>query len=123
MRPRTIATSIAFLLLRIACFAQPGGDMKPPGIEERIKMIDEKICQPLNLDNTQKIKVLTAFHDFFVEMDKIAKPPARPDKTMADALTKTRDDKVKQAIPAALFPKYLELEKTTRPKEPKEGKP
>lgn len=81
-------------------------------------MVDEKICQPLKLNSTQKVKVLTAFRDFFVELDKIAKPPARPEKSKVDALSKIRDDKVKLAIPANLFQKYLELELSTRPKRP-----
>jgi hypothetical protein len=121
MKFKIIAISIAFLLIGNMCFAQPGNTgMKPPGIEERLKMVYEKICQPLKLDKSQKEKVLLAFNDFFVEMDKSAKPPEKPEKSKVDALSKIRDEKVKQAIPATLYTKYLELEMTTRPKEPKE---
>jgi len=112
------------LLTGGACFSQPGnGGMKPPSIEERLKMVDKEICQPLKLDKSQTEKVTAAFKDFFVEMDKIATPPARPEKSKVDALAKTRDEKVKQTIPATLYPKYLELEKATRPKGPEEGRP
>jgi hypothetical protein len=83
----------------------------------------KEICQTLKLDKTQTAKVSAAFKDFFVEIDKIATPPARPEKSKVDALAKKRDEKVKQAIPAALYPKYLELEKATRPKGPETGCP
>jgi hypothetical protein len=45
-------------------------------------------------------------------------PPPMPDKSKIDALAKIRDDKVKLAIPEALYPKYFYLEKTTRPPKP-----
>lgn len=124
MKTITLAIGIAILLIGSTCFSQPGnGDMKPPGIEERLKMVDKEICQPLKLDKSQTEKVTAAFKDFFVALDKTATPPARPEKTKADALAKIRDEKVKQAIPASLYPKYLELEIATRPKGPEEGRP
>ncbi|MFZ4550078.1 MAG: hypothetical protein ACOYN4_21700 [Bacteroidales bacterium] len=124
MKTIKLAIVLAILLTGSACFSQPGnGGMKPPSIEERLKMVDKEICQPLKLDKTQTGKVSAAFKDFFVELDKIAAPPARPEKSKVDALAKIRDEKVKQAIPAALYAKYLELEKATRPKGPEEGRP
>ncbi|MBK6963609.1 MAG: hypothetical protein IPH20_06565 [Bacteroidales bacterium] len=124
MKTRLVYTAFAFLLGLNSCFSQPGnGGMKPPGIEERLKMVDKEICQPLKLNKTQKEKVSAAFNDFFVELDKLATPPARPEKTKVDALAKNRDEKVKQAIPAASYPKYLELEMATRPKGPEAGRP
>jgi len=124
MKTTMFIIGIAFLLIGSACFSQPGnGGMKPPSIEERLKMVDKEICQPLKLDKSQTEKVTAAFKDFFVELDKTATPPARPEKAKADAFAKVRDEKVKQAIPAALYPKYLELEKAARPKGPEEGRP
>jgi len=124
MKAIKFAIGIVILLIGSACFSQPGkGGMKPPSIEERLKMVDKEICQPLKLDKTQTGKVSAAFNDFFVGIDKIATPPARPEKSKVDALAKIRDEKVKQAIPAALYAKYLELEKATRPKGPEEGRP
>jgi len=123
MKTIKIAIGIAILLIGNACFSQPGnGGMKPPSIEERLKMVDKEICQPLKLDKAQKEKVSAAFNDFFVELDKLATPTARPEKTKVDALAKSRDEKVKQAIPATSYTKYLELEKAARPKGPEEGK-
>jgi hypothetical protein len=124
MKTKLVYTAIVFLLYLNSCFWQPGkGGMKPPSIEERLKMVDKEICQPLKLDKSQNEKVKAAFKDFFVEMDKIATPPDRPEKSKIDVLAKKRDEKVKLAIPAAMFPKYLELEKATCPKGPKEGRP
>lgn len=124
MKTKLVYTAIVFFLYLNSCFTQPGnGGMKPPGIEDRLKMVDKEICQPLKLDKTQKEKVSAAFKDFFVALDKLTTPPARPDKTKVDALAETRDAKVKRAIPAALFPTYLELEKAARPKGPEAGRP
>lgn len=124
MKARIFAISLFFLLIGSVSFAQAGSEnMKPPTIEERMKMVDEKICQPLKLNSTQKAKVLIAFRDFFNELDKSAKPPARPEKSKVDALAKIRDDKVKVAIPANLFQKYLELELNSRPKRPNGSNP
>jgi hypothetical protein len=124
MKTIKFAIGIAILLIGSTCFSQPGnGSMKPPSIEERLKMVDKEICQPLKLDKSQTEKVTAAFKDFFVELDKTVTPPARPEKAKVEALAKTRDEKVKQAIPAASYSKYLELEKTTRPRGPEEGRP
>jgi hypothetical protein len=124
MKTIKFGIGIAILLIGSACFSQPGkGGMKPPSIEERLKMVDKEICQPLKLGKSQTEKVTAAFKDFFVELDKTATPPAKPEKEKADALGKVRDEKVKQAIPASLYPKYLELEKATRPKGPEEDRP
>ena len=122
MTTKLFLAAITLILSMSNCISQPGnGGMKPPSIEERLKMVDEKICQPLKLDKTQTEKVSAAFKEFFTEMEKIAKPPARPEKSKADALAKIRDEKVKQAIPETLYTKYLDLEKSTRPKNPPEG--
>jgi len=124
MKTKLVYTAIVFLLYLNSCFSQPGkGGMKPPSIEERLKMVDKKICQPLELNKTQKEKVSAAFNDFFVGLDKLTTPPSRPEKSKVDALAKARDEKVKQAIPAASYPKYLELEMATRPKGPEAGRP
>jgi hypothetical protein len=124
MKTNLAYTAIAFLPGLNNCFSQPGnGGMKPPGLEDRLKMVDKEICQPLKLDKSQTAKVTAAFKDFFVELDKTITPPAKPEKAKTDALAKVRDEKVKLAIPAALYPKYLELEMATRPKGPGEGRP
>jgi hypothetical protein len=118
-------TKMAFIVLFISslstiCLAQPNGkEHKPPTIEERLKMVNEKICQPLKLDKNQTTKVSVIFKDFFTEMDKLidfkTNPPRMPEKSKVDALAKIRDNKVKNVIPENVFDKYIELEKSIRP--------
>ena len=92
---------------------------------ERIKMVKERICKPLNLDNLQTEKVSSAFNDFFEEMDQLVdkntKPPVRSEKSKVDSFAKIRDENVKLIIPESQFPKYLELELAGRPKGPEDG--
>jgi hypothetical protein len=126
MKTKIMLTLVMILFSGSFCFSQPEhGGMKPPSISERIKMVEERICQPLKLDQEQTEKVTTAFKDFFQELDKLVdrsiNPPVRPEKSKLDPLAKVRDEKVKLAIPEALFPKYLELEVALRPKGAAEG--
>ncbi len=74
MRSHIVVTTFFISLFTCVCFAQPqpdGKGRKPPTIEERLKMVNEKICQPLKLDKNQTAKVSVAFKDFFTEMDKL----------------------------------------------------
>ena len=128
MRSIIVVTAFFISLFIGACFAQPQSDgkgRKPPTVEERLKMVNEKICQPLKLDKNQTAKVSVAFKEFFTEMDKLidfkSNPPRMPEKSKIDALAKIRDNKVKKVIHENAFDKYLELEKSTRP--PHEGNP
>lgn len=124
-----IALTVLFIsLFTNVCFAQPkpdGKGRKPPTVEERLKMVNEKICTPLKLDKNQTATVSDAFKDFFTEMEKLidfrANSPRMPEKSKVGALAKIRDNKVKKVIPENVFTKYIELEKTTRP--PHEGNP
>jgi len=98
------------------------GGQKPPAIEERMKILEEKIIVPLSLNDTQKEKVRSAFKDFFTEMDKLrinpSNPKERPDKTKVEPLEKSRDEKVKQVLSTEQFIRYMELEKNSRPPKP-----
>ena len=128
MKTKVFATVIMVFSAVSFCLSQPNHDgMKPPSISERIKMVEERICQPLKLNKGQTEKVTTAFNEFFAEMDKLADksatPPARPEKSKLDALAKIRDEKVRLIIPESIFPKYLELELANRPKGPEDGGP
>ncbi|WP_281239684.1 hypothetical protein [Flavobacterium praedii] len=128
MRSIIVITSLFTVLFAGFCFAQPQADgkgRKPPTIEERLKMVNEKICQPLQLDKNQTAKISVVYKEFFTEMDKLidfkSNPPRMPEKPKVEALAKIRDSKVKKVIPENVFVKYLELEKSTRP--PHEGNP
>ncbi|OAZ04253.1 hypothetical protein [Flavobacterium succinicans] len=128
MRLVNVITVCLSILFTNICLAQPQSDSKgpkPPTLEQRLKMVTEKICLPLKLDKNQTKKVGDVFKDFFSEMDKSidlkTNPPRMPEKSKVEALAKIRDNKVKKIIPENLFDKYLELEKTIRP--PREGNP
>ena len=105
----------------------PNADNKtksvPPFSEERMKNLDNKICIPLSLSATQKEIVNKAFADFYTEMDKLRKPQANrqspPDKSKVEPLEKARDGKIKQVLSADQYKKYVELEKSLRPNQPK----
>jgi hypothetical protein len=122
MKSKIALTILCISLFTGVCFAQSqpdGKGRKPPTSEELLKMVNEKICQPLKLDKNQTAKVSIAFKEFFTEMDKLidfkSNPPRMPEKSKIDALAKIRDNKVKKVIPENVFDKYIELEKSTRP--------
>lgn len=98
----------------------------PQTTENRLKNVEEKIIKPLVLNASQKETVNKAFKDFYTEMEKLTKgqanAQARPDKAKVEPLEKTRDEKIKKVLTADQYKKYLELEKSSRPAKPKEGK-
>ncbi len=128
MKTNLVYTAIVFLLCLNSCYSQPGNaGMNPPGIEDRLKLVDKEICQPLKLGKSQSEKVSAAFKEFFVEMDKLvdknANPPAKPEKSKIDVLAKKRDDKIKLVLSKDQFPTYLALEEASRPPMPNGQKP
>jgi hypothetical protein len=96
----------------------------PPSLNERIRIIDEKICTPLKLTNVQKETVEKAFTDFYNETDALAKTAPQPgvpvDKAKIEPLKKSRDEKIRKVLSSDQFREYLELEKTIRPDRKKE---
>ncbi len=136
--------SLFFGFYTVNSFAQqPQGEnqgKKQPSIEERLKMISLKVCEPLDINEIQTKAVISAFRDFYVEVDKIMRPGQKPegelkgppphenhgalgdqkvfDKPKIEALEKIRNEKVKKIIPDEKYSKYLELELASRPKLP-----
>jgi hypothetical protein len=101
----------------------------PPTLEERLKIVEDKITKPLSLDSGQSAKVIAAFRLFYLEREKLkntsSNSDARPDREKVDALVKARDESIRSAIPESAFEKYRELEKSMHPHPPqveKEGK-
>ena len=90
-----------------------------PPLEERLKVVVEKICKPLILSEAQQETFVKAFSEFYTEMDKLRKSePTRQtplDKSKIDPLEKARDLQIKKVITSGQFAKYLELEKAARP--------
>ena len=117
----------SMLVLASILQAQPNQQQlppKPPTTEERLKRISEKIDKELQLNTAQKDKVLAAYKAFFADIEKYknkdVKQPLPPpvSKEIADKLSGERDVKIKQALSAEQYKKYIELEKTLRPKHP-----
>jgi len=109
----------------------PNGDgidkHAPRLLDERLKVVSEKICKPMALSAEQQQVVTKAFSDFYVEMDKLRQSGSDhqmpPDKSIVDPLEKARDLQIKKVITNAQFTKYLELEKAARPARPNGEKP
>ena len=95
---------------------------KPPSMEERMKLVDEKIIKPLSLNNSQSGTVTSAFREFFNEMDKLRQSQENNhgpiDKSKMEPFEKSRDEKIKQVLTTEQFVKYQELEKSARPPKP-----
>jgi Spy/CpxP family protein refolding chaperone len=127
-------TMILAAMLLIAGFVQAQSDQngrppKPPTPEERLKHVSEELNKQLTLTTAQKEKVLAAYKAFFTDMEKNKRkdakqpppPPPPVSKEIADKLSAERDAKVKAVLTSDQYKKYVEIEKTMRPKHP--GKP
>ena len=95
-----------------------------PTLKERLQHVTEKLDKGLQLTTAQKQQVVAAYTTFFVEMKKnkskdAAMPPPPPplvSKDIADKLSSERDTKIKAALTTTQYKKYVDLEKTLRPK-------
>lgn len=140
MKQRQLYVLAGLLLLSGNIVAQqgpPGDAPKPPGKEERLKHVSEKMEKELKLNASQKAKLTEAYKTFFSEMEALRKkengsnppppppPPPPRDKAAVDRLVKERDAKVKASLTTAQYQQYVELEKTMRPPGPgaKQGSP
>ena len=123
---------VAFMLLSVGlCKAQDNRLPKPPTIEQRLNRVSMELNKQMQLSPNQKEKILAAYKTFFADMDKNrdkdAPPPPPPPppvkKEIADKLAGERDAKIKQALTEEQYKKYVEIEKTLRPKRPFGGEP
>lgn len=127
---------VVVAMLLIAGFAQAQPDQngrppKPPTPEERLKHVSEELNKQLTLTAAQKEKILAAYKAFFADMEKNKSkdakqqppppPPPPVSKEIADKLSAERDAKIKAVLTPEQYKKYVDLEKTMRPKHP--GKP
>ena len=85
----------------------------PLSLQDRLKMVNEKIINPLALNTLQKEKINAVYQDFYTELDKIMKTltiaQGHPDKSKVEPLEKTRDEKIKLVLSGEQFLKYQEL--------------
>lgn len=112
----------------MVCAQEDRKPHKRPSAEERLKRVNEKLKQELQLSVKQEQAVANAYKLFFSEVDKlrpaqVPPPPPPPDKEKVEPLTKKRDAAIKAALTQAQYQKYVEVEKTLRPPKPGGSKP
>lgn len=108
-------TTFIFVLsffLTITAFSQP-----KRSLEDRLKMIEQKICKPLSLNKTDTEKVKSYFNEFFIEVDKLSALGTPPNREKVEVLSQIRDNKIKLILSEEQYKKYVKLEIETRPKE------
>ena len=97
-------------------------NQNPPPQQARLKVVDEKICKTLLLTSAQREIVLSAFSEFYSDMDKLMQTqggrPGPLEKSKVDPLGNARNLKVKQVVTEEQFKKFLELELKARPEKP-----
>ncbi len=132
MKKKFILFSVMSMVV-LCAMAQPQQPPKPPGTEEKLKHVSEKISKEITLTVAQKTKIEAAYKDFFIEMDKLrAKngkaetppppppPPPPGSKEEVDKLSQARDAKIRSVLSEAQYKKYTEIEKTLHPPRPGE---
>jgi hypothetical protein len=100
---------------------------KPPTVEEQLKRVTAELNKHPDLTTAQKEKVLDAYKTFFTEIEKESKngkplppppPPPPVSREVAEKLSKERDAKIKEVLTDEQYKKYVEIEKSMRPKRP-----
>jgi hypothetical protein len=112
------------LFLAVACCNSQ--DRPHPSMEDHLKRSQEMLQKELQMNTDQQKKVEQAFKDFMVEAENLHKenpPPSPPPmdpkmKAALDKLEQERDAKVKMALTAEQYKKYLEVAKKMRPPHP-----
>ena len=110
------------------------GRLKQMSPSQRQELRKELRSKWDSLSPEQKEKVKTAYKQFFEKIDalrgkgKIVAPPPPPppppgEKEAIDKLSKVRDEQIRQALSAAQYKKYQEIENTLRPPAPPKRMP
>jgi len=115
-----------FITLFLAVAFCNSQDRPHPSMEDHLKRSQEMLQKELQMNTDQQKKVEQAFKDFMVEAEKLHKenpppppPPMDPKmKAALDKLEQERDAKVKMALTAEQYKKYLEVAKKMRPPHP-----
>ncbi len=108
----------AVLLLSAGFIMAQGGGQRRP-IEERVKMVMEKITPALSLDKDQQPKTDSIYTDYYRAMEKFREtldPGTRPERSQFEKFVIERDEKLKKVFTEAQFKKFKEeVEPTLRP--------
>jgi hypothetical protein len=108
----------AVLLLSAGFIMAQGGGQRRP-IEERVKMVMEKVTPALSLDKDQQPKTDSIYTEYYRAIDKFREtlePGTRPDRSQFEKFVTERDEKLKKVFSEAQFKKFKEeVEPTLRP--------
>lgn len=112
------------IVIVFSAFIAHSQDKQHPPMEEHLKRSQEMLQKELQMTAGQQKKVGQAYKEFMVQAEKLHKekppPPLMDPKIKAefDKLIAQRDDKVKMALTADQYKKYVEVEKKIRPPHP-----
>ncbi|HSQ45043.1 MAG TPA: hypothetical protein VLM16_08610 [Ginsengibacter sp.] len=107
-----------FFAITISANAQQG--MPRRTVEERVKMVMDKLTTPLSLDTAEQSKTAAVFTDFYTAQDKMRADARasgnRPDRSEFVKMMNDRDDKLKTIFTDEQYKKFKdEVEPTLRP--------
>lgn len=102
------------LLITVNACAQ-SGNRNQPTVEERLNKVISTIEKKIEITDSQKTVIESAFTDFFTQADNEMKTSERPDKSVMDKLEKTRDLKVKETLSEDQYKVYLKISSQLRP--------
>ena len=109
----------AILLLSAGFIMAQGGGQQRRTVEERVKMVMEKITPALSLDKDQQPKTDSVYTEYYRAMDKFREtlePGTRPDRSQFEKFVADRDEKLKKVLTEAQFKKFKEeVEPSLRP--------
>src|SRR5688572_29665030 len=90
----------AVLLLSAGFIMAQGGGQRRP-VEERVKMVMEKITPALSLDKDQQPKTDSIYTEYYRAMEKFREtlePGTRPDRSQFEKFVSDRDEKLKKVF-------------------------
>lgn len=102
-----------------SCTQQGNGNQ--PSVEERLNKVISIIENKIEITDSQKKVIETAFTEFFKQADKKMKQGERPDKSVIDTLEKDRDFKIEEVLSEDQYKTYLMISAQLRPNRNKTG--
>ncbi len=118
MKNRILLTLALIITMGLGAYAQQGGGQQRRTVEERVKMMLERLTPELQLSKDQVTKLDTLFTRSFKEQQKMREDAQasgnRPDRETFQKLNNDRDEKVKAILTDDQFKKYKEQQEAMR---------
>lgn len=89
----------------------------PPSIEQRVKRVIKILSKKIELSDTEKENIETAFTDFYEKVDQELNSGERPERSVMEAYEKDRDDKIKLVLSEEKYEDYLRMTCYFRPQQ------